>query len=359
MFAHAASDVTPPVVCNDAIQGTSPNPDSSSCSPSSSSHVPEASALNVQAPTVPSVSIYGSGYFTRIAMAVTIMMAAICIAYLNRHPLCCCLRATTPSVRHVAAYGFLSAVATGLGAIPFFFVGMPNRWWLGFSNALAAGMMVAASLGLLYEGVALEPEPSASFLWFLVYHPLTRLLWGLLSGVVFMRLSKVLLDQADDVKVVGLTGLKAMDARRAILVVAVMTLHSFAEGIGIGVSFGGTGGHRLGPLISTTLCIHNVPEGVAVALVLVPKGVDLTSTSLWCMLTSVPQVIMAVPAFLFVGYAVALLPLGLGFAAGAMLWMACTDLVEEAREDLNNDRVAALVMVCAGLCMCTFQWAVG
>jgi zinc transporter ZupT len=236
---------------------------------------------------------------------------------------------------------------------------MPNRWWLGFSNALAAGMMVAASFGLLYEGLILRSEASDSWSWFLVYHPLTRLLAGLLTGVVFMHLSKTLLDHAEDVKVVGLTGLNAMDARRAILVVAVMTLHSFSEGIGIGVSFGGDGGHRLGPLISSTLCIHNIPEGVAVALVLVPRGVDLMSTSLWCMLTSFPQVIMAVPAFWFVEYAVTLLPLGLGFAAGAMLWMASTDLVQEAREDLNNDRVAALVMVCAGLCMCALQSAVG
>jgi len=259
----------------------------------------------------------------------------------------------------VASYGFLSAVATGLGAAPFLFVGTPNRWWLGFSNALAAGMMIAASLGLVYEGFVIDSEPLDSLWWSLFYHPLSRLTCGMLLGVAFMLFSKHILDQADDVKMVGLTGLKAMDARKAILVVAVMTFHSFSEGVGIGVSFGGNGGHRLGPLISSTLCIHNIPEGVAVALVLVPKGVDLMSASLWCMSTSLPQPIMAVPAFLFVEYAVALLPLGLGFAAGAMLWMASTDLVEEAREDLNNDRVAALVMICAGVCMCTLQWAIG
>jgi ZIP family zinc transporter len=310
------------------------------------------------APNSP-VHVYGSGYFTRVAMAATLAITAVCFNYLHRNPLCCCLRATSPTVHHVASYGFLSTVATGLGAAPFLFVGVPNRWWLGFSNALAAGMMIAASLGLLYEGLILDADTSEPSWRFLIYHPLTRLFCGLVVGALFMLGSKVLLDRADDVKVVGLTGLKAMDARRAILVVAVMTLHSFSEGIGIGVSFGGNGGHRLGPLISTTLCIHNIPEGVAVALVLVPKGVDLMSTSLWCMLTSLPQVIMAVPAFLFVEYAVTLLPLGLGFAAGAMLWMASTDLLQEARDDLNDDRVVAVVMLCAGLCMCAFQGAVG
>jgi len=38
--------------------------------------------------------------------------------------------------------------------------------------------------------------------------------------------------------------LKGLDARKALMVMGIMTLHSFSEGLGVGVSYGGQHGRR-------------------------------------------------------------------------------------------------------------------
>jgi ZIP family zinc transporter len=53
----------------------------------------------------------------------------------------------------VFLFALLTAFATGLGAVPFAFAKHPTRRWRGISNAIAAGLMLAASFGLIYEGM--------------------------------------------------------------------------------------------------------------------------------------------------------------------------------------------------------------
>ena len=59
----------------------------------------------------------------------------------------------------VFLYATITALATGLGALPFLFVRRMSRRWLGISNGLAAGLMTGASVGLLLEGAAFGAAP--------------------------------------------------------------------------------------------------------------------------------------------------------------------------------------------------------
>src|SRR5829696_1594771 len=238
----------------------------------------------------------------------------------------------------VFLFALLTAVATGLGAVPFAFAKHPTRRWLGASNAVAAGLMLAASFGLLYEGMN--------------YGPL-RAMAGALLGLAFIVVARRALRQEEHPAVFA--SMSGLDARKALLIVGVMTLHSFTEGVGIGVSFGG--GQALGLFISLALAVHNIPEGLAISLTLVPRGVGWVRAALWSIFSSLPQPLMAVPAFLFVELFNPLLPIGLGFAGGTMIWMVFSELVPDALEKASANLVA-IVFTLAVVAMEAFQFLI-
>jgi zinc transporter ZupT len=64
---------------------------------------------------------------------------------------------------------------------------------------------------------------------------------------------------------------------------------------------------------------------------------------------------MAVPAFLFVSFFSPFLPLSLGFAAGAMLWMSFSELMQEAYEHVSK-KTLATIMTIAIMLMTLFQF---
>jgi ZIP family zinc transporter len=240
------------------------------------------------------------------------------------------LTAKEPTSLHVWYYGWLTALSTGLGALPLLMWSKPSDFWLGASNAIAAGMMLSASFSLVSEGIALDDD-HAMILGNPVSHAM-RVGAGMVAGMAFVVVTKSWVEGFEDLKLGDITGL---DAGKILLILAVMTLHSFAEGLGIGVSFVGKGGSQLGAFISASLAVHNVPEGLAVALVLVPRGVSPLKTLAWAVCSSLPQPVVAVPVFMFVEHFEPWQSAGLGFAAGAMLWVACFELIADALKEMT------------------------
>ena len=164
-----------------------------------------------------------------------------------------------------------------------------------------------------------------------MFSPVQAVIFGAMLGVAFVAITQYVLKDAGESAHLCILE-EGIDARRALLIVLVMTVHSFSEGIGIGASFGGQTGSELGMLVTTTLAVHNVPEGFAVSSVLVSKGMSVWGAALWSTITSIPQPIMAVAAYSCVDAFVMIQPIGLGFAAGAMLWVAWLELFVESCE---------------------------
>lgn len=85
-----------------------------------------------------------------------------------------------------------------------------------------------------------------------------------------------------------------------------------------------------GVLVSLAIGLHNIPEGLAVATVLVSRGVGAKKAAWWALFTALPQPLLAVPSFMFVDTFTFLLPLALGFAAGCMTWIVFAELIPDA-----------------------------
>ncbi|NBC84710.1 MAG: ZIP family metal transporter [Bacteroidetes bacterium] len=238
------------------------------------------------------------------------------------------------TVLSVFLYASLTALATGLGALPLYLMrDVPDRW-VGLGNAVAAGLMLSASFNLVFEGIR---------------YGMPRTMIGVLLGLGGIVLSRKLLPKE---KVPSVGDLAGAGAIKAVLIVGVMTVHSFAEGIGVGVSFGETS--EFGAFISLAIAVHNIPEGLAISLILVPRGEAVWQAALWSIFSSLPQPLMAVPAFLFVEWFEPVLPVGLGVAAGAMIWMVFSELVPEALEKSSPNAVAVAVTI-AVAAMMAFQ----
>jgi ZIP family zinc transporter len=220
--------------------------------------------------------------------------------------------------------GFVTALATGVGALPFFFFESISDRWNVVLWGLSSGIMVSASLfGLVDEGLA---EGS-------IY----EIGLGMAAGVALVVLAHDVLVDAD----IDPRQYEEADFKKLVLILGILTVHSFPEGIAIGVSFadiGLEGGIAflgftvplLAVFMTVAISIHNVPEGTAISIPLRSMGVSEWKMVWWAVFSSLPQPVGAVIAFGFVSVARTFLPFGFGFAAGAMIYLVLTEFIPEA-----------------------------
>ncbi len=215
----------------------------------------------------------------------------------------------------------ITALATGLGALPFVLVKGRSARTIAWSHALAAGLMLGACFGLLFSGREYGERAT---------------LIGAVLGILFILATEKILHSAPG----EVESLQQAGGRRKALIMLSMTVHSVAEGIAVGAAFGGDA--TLGIMITVAIAIHNIPEGLAITAVLRPQGVSLPKCAALAIFSSLPQPLFAVPAYLFVDFFTPTLPYGLGFAAGAMTLMVLIELLPEAYEEAPRTGVSLL-----------------
>jgi zinc transporter, ZIP family len=226
------------------------------------------------------------------------------------------------------AAGVGTALATGLGAIPVFFLGARTEELRPALWGFAAGTMgVVSVVGLLAPAL----DEGA----------LAEVALGLAIGVAFMLATRRYLA----IHRVTVQGRQGEGVRSSVLVFAVLLVHSFPEGLAMGTAFASnTAG--LGLYVIVAIALQNVPEGTSVAIPMQAAGFSRAQQFWAAVVTSVPQPIAAVLAYLLVETVDSLLPLSFAFAAGAMLSLVALELLPQAL--IRSRRTAGLAGAVAG-----------
>jgi ZIP family zinc transporter len=231
----------------------------------------------------------------------------------------------------------ITVLATGLGGLPFVFVkdfpeGVTRAGW-----AAAGGLMLSASVfNLIIPGVQ--------------DGGITPVALGILLGAAVMLLASHLLDDRE----LSFGVLSGAGAKRIILMLGTIFIHSFPEGIAVGVAYG-SGEVGLGLIMAVAISIHNIPEGVTVSLPLRAEGVSGWKCVGWALFSGLPQLIGVVPAYLAVWAFRPILPYGFGFAAGAMIFLVLSEMIPESRADESQRLFSAVAGMAGFLAMMVLQ----
>ncbi|MGD8497299.1 MAG: ZIP family metal transporter [Chromatiales bacterium] len=220
------------------------------------------------------------------------------------------------------AGSLIAGLGTGVGALPMFLIPRLTPRIQDVLLAFSAGIMLAATFFSL-----IQPGLDAAAV--VTEHP------GLAAGLVILgvlfgaaALWAIHTRVPHEHVVLGRQGPQAPQLHRMWLLVLAITLHNLPEGLAVGVGFGGPDiANAVGLMIGIGL--QNMPEGLAVAVALTTIGYSRASAFGVALLTGLVEPVGGLIGVAAVSLAAALLPWGLAFAAGAMLFVISNEIIPE------------------------------
>ncbi|TDQ42737.1 ZIP family metal transporter [Aureibacillus halotolerans] len=226
----------------------------------------------------------------------------------------------------------LSAMATGLGALPILMLQNVTHRWRDIMLAFTAGVMMAAATFSLIPQALEEGSYVALVIGiFLGALVLTSLEYTIPHVELDHRKQTVPFD------------------RKALLVIAAITLHNIPEGLSVGVSYA-SDDEGLGGLVALAIGLQNAPEGFLVALYLIQEKVKKHKAFLIATATGAVEIVSSLLGYFLTAVVAWLVPIGLAFAAGAMLFIIYKELIPESHGD-GHERPATFAFIVGLLLM--------
>lgn len=221
-------------------------------------------------------------------------------------------------------------LGTTLGAAMVFFLRGELRPWvqkalLGF----ASGVMIAASVwSLLIPAIEMAEAAGGPPAWV----PAAA---GFLLGIGFLLLLDTLIPHLhmDSDRPEG----RPSGLGKSLMLVLAVTLHNIPEGMAVGVVLAGmlSGGSVITPAgalaLAVGIAIQNFPEGAIISMPLVSSGLSKGKAFRYGFLSGAVEPAGAVITILLTALITPVLPYILSFAAGAMIYVVVEELIPESQ----------------------------
>src|SRR5512139_185538 len=259
-------------------------------------------------------------------------------------------RIDTPMGQAIAGSA-VAALATAVGALPALFVRHISARWEDIMLGFGAGVMAAAScFSLIVPGVAAGADMLGS-------RPAGALLVaaGLVLGALFLLLSDKLVPHEHPAA--GRHGPDWIHLRSVWLMVFAICLHNFPEGMAIGVGFSG-GDTSVGTPLTAAIALQDIPEGLVVAVALRTVAYAPWQAAAAGALSGLAEPLGAIVSVALTSGFAPFYPAGLGFAAGAMIWVVSHEIIPETHRK-GHEQAATLGIIGGFVVMMLLDTALG
>lgn len=232
----------------------------------------------------------------------------------------------------------IAGLATGVGALPILAMRRISEETLDVLLGFAAGVMLAASFfSLIIPGLDAARGQGAGEIG-----AVTMIGCGVLLGAA--GLWAIHRYTPHEHFILGREGPHAARFRRIWLFVIAIALHNLPEGLAVGVGFG-TGDTASGTALMIGIALQNMPEGLAVAVSLLAVNYTRTQALLVALLTGLVEPVGGLIGASAVTLADFLLPWGLAFAAGAMIFVISDEIIPEThRREMKTQATTGLMI---------------
>jgi len=165
---------------------------------------------------------------------------------------------------------------------------------------------------------------------------------GVILGALCIWLNHASVPHEHFVK--GPDGRSGVGLGRHWLFILAITPHNFPESMSVGVAFG-PGDVRAGLAVTTGIGLQDMPEGLAVAAALISQGYGRARAVLIAFATGLVEPVGGLVGAAAVSLSDSLLPWGLAFSAGAMLFVISGEVIPETHRKGTEHRVTVCLVL--------------